>query len=79
MKCHFCGGRLIRTSVPYTVHRNGYHLVVDSVPGWLCKQCGETYFEEAAVSGIQTAIKTLETRVPRLQVQRPERRASSTR
>jgi len=79
LKCHFCGGQLVRTKVPYTVHRNGYHLVVDSVPGWLCKQCGETYFEEAAVNGIQKAVRTLEAKVPSIHVQRPERRASTNR
>ena len=79
MRCHFCKGRLVRASVPYTVHRNGYHLVVDSVPGWLCRQCGETYFEEGAVDRIQGAVKTLEAKVPRMQVQRPERWASGNR
>ncbi len=79
MKCHFCQGHLVRARVPYTVHRNGYHLVLDSVPGWLCKQCGETYFEEAAVNRIQGAVKTLEVKVPGIQVQRPERRMHGNR
>lgn len=79
MKCHFCGGHLVRTSVPYTAHRSGYHLVVDSVPGWLCKQCGETYFEEAAVNGIQKAVRTLEAKVPRMHIVKPGRRTSLNR
>jgi len=79
LKCHFCRGRLVRASVPYTVHRNGYHLVVDSVPGWLCQQCGETYFEEAAVDRIQGAVKILEAKVPRMQVHRPGGRLPGTR
>ena len=73
------GTPLGRTTVPYTVHRNGYHLIVDSVPGSLCKQCGETYFEEDAVNRIQKAARTLEAKVPRLYLQRTERRASVKR
>ncbi len=79
MKCHFCGGRLARANVPYAVHRNGYHLVVDSVPGWLCKQCGETYFEESAVNRIQRAVKSLEGKVPRIQVSKAGRHLPGNR
>ena len=74
MNCHFCKGRLVRANVPYTLNRSGYHLVLDSVPGWLCTQCGERYYEEAAVDRVQEAVKTLEAKVPRIQVHRHERR-----
>lgn len=68
LRCHFCKGRLVRARVPYTVHRNGYHLVVDSIPVWVCGQCGETYFEGPEVHQIQEAVKTLGPKAPKIQV-----------
>ena len=40
--------------------RNGYHLLVDSVPAWVCGQCGEAYFDEREVDAIQRAIRSLD-------------------
>ena len=31
---------------PFHADRNGYHLVFDTVPAWVCDQFGEAYFEE---------------------------------
>ena len=32
----------------------------DTVPAWICRQCGETYFEENEVDAIQRAVKALD-------------------
>ncbi len=33
----------------------------DTVPAWVCAQCGEAYFEEAAVEPIQDVIRAVDT------------------
>ena len=49
-----------RSTAPFHVDRNGYHLVVDTVPAWVCGQCGEAYFDEREVDAIQQAIRSLD-------------------
>ena len=60
MKCMHCQGQLIRGTAPFHVDRHGYHLVLDTVPAWVCGQCGEALFEEQAVASIQAAITALD-------------------
>ena len=60
MKCMHCQGQLTRGTAPFHVDRHGYHLVLDTVPAWVCGQCGEALFEEEAVAGIQAAITALD-------------------
>ena len=52
-----------RSKAPFHVDRNGYHLVLDTVPAWVCDQCGEAYFEEREVNAIQDAITGLDKRL----------------
>ena len=40
MKCIHCQGDGKGTA-PFHVDRNGYHLVLDKIPAWVCGQCGE--------------------------------------
>lgn len=55
-----------RSKAPFHVDRNGYHLVLDTVPAWVCDQCGEAYFEEREVNAIHAAIKGLDDRLNRI-------------
>ena len=57
MNCIHCRGRMQRSKVPFDVDRNGYHLLFDTVPAWVCDQCGEAYFEAREVDAMQSAIK----------------------
>ena len=66
MTCIHCHGQMKRSKAPFHVDRNGYHLVLDSVPAWVCDQCGEAYFEEREVDESQGAIKGLDNRLSRL-------------
>ena len=45
MECIYCRGMLERSRTSYMITRNGYHLIIDHVPAWICKQCGEALFE----------------------------------
>ena len=60
MKCIHCKGQMKRGTTPFHVDRKGCHLVLDSVPAWVCQQCGETYFEEKEVDAIQDLIMSVE-------------------
>ena len=60
MKCIHCGGRMKKTAAPFHVDRRGYHLSLDSVPAWVCSQCGERYFEEREVRTIQRLLLQLD-------------------
>ena len=53
MNCIHCQGAMRRSTAPFNIDRNGYHVVFDSVPAWICRQCGEPYFEEREVDVIQ--------------------------
>lgn len=60
MKCMFCKGEMKKGETPVHIDRKGCHVTLDSVPAWVCSQCGESYFEEAEVDAIQDLIKSVE-------------------
>lgn len=66
MNCIYCQGQMKRGSAPFHVDRKGYHLVFDTVPAWVCEQCGEAYFEEREVNAMQTAIQGLDQQARQL-------------
>ena len=68
MKCMYCKGKMERGTAPFHVDRNGYHLVLDKVPAFVCQQCGEAYFGEAEVDSIQEAIKAVDVQVEKIAV-----------
>ncbi len=61
MKCIQCKGEMERKSAPYHIDRKGYHLQLEAVPAWVCKQCSEAYFEAAEVDSIQNLIRNLDS------------------
>ncbi len=66
MNCIHSHGQMKRSNVPFHVDRNGYHLMFDTVPAWVCDQCSEAYFEEREVTVIQSAIKGLDQQARQL-------------
>ncbi len=66
MKCMHCQGKMIKDVAPFHVDRKGYHLTLDTVPAWVCQQCGEAYFDEPEVDSIQDIIQTLENHTEKL-------------
>lgn len=68
MECYYCKATMVRAKSPYTVNKNGYHLVIDDVPAWVCKQCGEIFFEGAEVDAIQEIIKAVDSNISRVQL-----------
>ena len=68
MKCMYCQGVMERKAAPFHVDRKGYHLVLASVPAWVCTQCGEVYFEEAEVDVMQDVMQLLDKKTKLLAV-----------
>jgi len=66
MKCVHCGGRMKKAAAPFHVDRRGYHLSLDSVPAWVCSQCGEPYFEEREVRTIQRLLTQIDKQTQNL-------------
>ena len=52
MKCMYCQGEMARGNAPFHIDRKDIHLSLDSVPAWVCTQCGEVYFEETEVNAV---------------------------
>lgn len=47
---------MTRGKAPFHIDRCGVHITLDDVPAWVCKQCGEPYFEAQKVDLIQDLI-----------------------
>lgn len=60
MECLYCKGQLIRGTAPFSADRNGYHIVWESIPAWVCSQCGEALFDENEVGHIQKALRQID-------------------
>ena len=60
MECPYCKGKLFRDSAPFSVDRNGYPIAWESIPAWVCTQCGEALFEEKEVGHIQKALQQID-------------------
>lgn len=45
---------MLRSTAPFSIDREGYHVHWDAVPAWVCEQCGEAYFEAFEVERIQS-------------------------
>ena len=62
MKCVHCRGNMKKGTAPFHIDRKGCHLMLESVPAWVCEQCGEAYFEEKEVNAIQDLIQSIENK-----------------
>jgi len=60
MECVVCHGTFERGRTTYTVNRKGYHLIIDRVPAWICRQCGEVLFDEETIEAIQAMLCEVE-------------------
>ena len=60
MECFYCKGKMVRSHAPFSADRNGYHISWESIPAWVCSQCGEALFEENEVSHIQKALEQVD-------------------
>ena len=66
MKCIHCQSQMTRGTAPFHIDRRRCHLMLESVPAWVCEQCGEAYFEEREVDAIQELIRSIDDRAEAL-------------
>ncbi len=66
MKCLYCQSELKRGKATFTDSRNGYVIVLQDIPAWVCTQCGEPLFDPGAVAGIQDVLRAVDERVEKL-------------
>ena len=69
MQCYYCKGDLKEGKVPYFIRREGYQLVIENVPAYVCQQCGEYLFRGEEVDLIQNIISELEERIREVEQQ----------
>ncbi len=50
---------MARGAAPFHIDRKGCHVTLENVRAWVCGQCGEAYFEEQEVQGIQQLIHSI--------------------
>jgi len=60
MECLYCKGKMVKGHAPFSAARNGYHIAWESIPAWVCPQCGEALFEENEVNHIQKALQQID-------------------
>ena len=60
MRCIHCKGKMEHATAPVHIDRKGCHVMLDDVPAWVCRQCGEAYFEEKEVDAVQDLIESVE-------------------
>lgn len=60
MNCIHCQGTMKKSHAPFHIDRKGYHLSLETVPAWVCSQCGEPYFAEREVKTIQRLLMQLD-------------------
>ena len=68
MNCIHCRGRMVKASAPFRIDRKGLRLTLDSVPAWVCQQCGEPYFAEKEAESIQDLLRTLDEKMRALKL-----------
>jgi YgiT-type zinc finger domain-containing protein len=68
MKCLHCQGQLQRGFTDFQVTRKGYHLTLDRVPAWVCRQCGEGVFDEEQTTALQGMLESLDHKTEDLAV-----------
>ena len=60
MKCIQCQATMKKGATPLHIDRKGVHLMLESVPAWVCEQCGESLIEEKVVDSVQDLIKAID-------------------
>jgi len=60
MECLYCKAEMVKSTAPFSVDRKGYHITWESIPAWVCSQCGEAMFEDKEVELVQKALEKLD-------------------
>jgi YgiT-type zinc finger domain-containing protein len=56
MTCSFCSGELEERLVQHEYRWEGKLFVFEDVPAYVCRQCGEKYFDAQVVKAMEKAV-----------------------
>ena len=59
MKCFFCKGDLFDGTTTHVVTLQNCIVIVKNVPCSKCKQCGETYFDDAVAEKLERIVEAV--------------------
>ncbi len=62
-ECHFCGGRVTTKQVNVMRHWKGRYILFESVPAYVCSQCGEKYYDAAVAETMDQIMQASEERL----------------
>ncbi len=60
MECLYCKAQMKKGTAPFSIDLNSYRISWDSIPAWICEQCGESLLETQEVDTIQAALTVLD-------------------
>ena len=55
--CKFCAGKVARRVIRARFLYKGETLYVDHVPAWVCRRCGETYYDAPVYKRLEQIAK----------------------
>lgn len=67
VKCHFCGGEIVKGKKNFSVTRGGYSVIIRDIQTDVCSQCGEAYYDAEQGRAIEEILKTIDNLVKKLQ------------
>jgi hypothetical protein len=59
MRCLRCQGPIERGTAPVCLEGQGYRLVWEQVPAWVCTRCELAYFEPHEVETVREALRAM--------------------
>ena len=59
MKCFFCKGELEKTTTKFIVDLGDCVVIVKNVPALVCKQCGETSFDDETMDRLEGIVEAV--------------------
>lgn len=60
MRCHFCKGKLEKSTTEYIEKNDNYIVVIENVPCEKCIQCGEAYFSDEVAEKIEKILDSMQ-------------------
>ncbi|MBI2877084.1 MAG: YgiT-type zinc finger protein [Candidatus Tectomicrobia bacterium] len=59
--CSECGGKVKRETISEEFEKEGVKVKLSGLKAWVCKQCGEIYFEPGGAEKVVQAVNSLFT------------------
>jgi len=59
MKCFFCKGELDKTLTKFIVDLGECVVIVKNVPAAVCKQCGETSYDDSTMERLEMIVESV--------------------